>query len=158
METTETDPISPSDAHARRVSARGQDRRDRKSRFHLPERRTGFDRRERYPVTGALRERPATLGLVLLGINALSALDFALTYAQLEAGVSTEANPVMAQLFAQGAGYAWAIKTLVVLAVTISMWAARKYRAVLLLAVLTLVVYATLIIYHIVGMRATGLI
>ena len=98
------------------------------------------------------------LAIVLIAINVLSAIDFALTYLQLKAGVSVEGNPVLAELFAQGAGRAWVFKTLVVLAVTLAMWAGRKHRSMLGLAVGTLVLYVLLMIYHFAGMRAAGLI
>lgn len=115
------------------------------------ERRTGFDRRRRYPITGALRESPATLLVMLVAINMLSALDFVLTNVQLQAGTATEGNPILASLFEQGVGQAWLFKTAVVLAVTIAIWHQRKYRAILNVAVGALIVYLLVIAYHIAG-------
>ena len=134
------------------------DRRAGASRFHFPERRTGFDRRRRYAITGFLRDRPHLLALLLIGVNVLSAVDFALTYLQLQAGVAVEGNPILAELFEQSAGRAWAFKTAVVLAVTLSMWLGRKHRAVLWAAAATFVLYALLVVYHVIGMRAVGLV
>lgn len=132
--------------------------RRQQPRFRLVERRTGFDRRRRYPLTELLRDRPGLLALVLVAINALSALDFALTRIQLDAGVAREGNPVLAALFEQGPTRAWAFKTSVMLLVSIGIWSARKHRSVLLLAIGTLVLYAALVVYHLVGMKMTGLL
>lgn len=155
-------PIAGSEGSAEAEAAmagtrRRQDRREQK-RFHLPERRTGFDRRLRYPFTGALRDDPRLLLGVLVAINVLSALDFALTYAQLQAGVIIEANLLMAGLFTQNPLGAWFFKTGVMLGVSILMWRARKHRAVLLVAIAALAIYLGLTVYHLLGMVATGML
>jgi len=137
---------------------RHNERRARTRHFHFPERRTGFDRRRRYPVTGTLRRSPLILLAVLVAVNVLSALDFAFTYLQLQAGVASEGNPVLAAMFAQNAGSAWLFKTLVVLAVTLGIWHQRKHRKVLAVSIVALVTYFLVIGYHVYGMRATGLL
>lgn len=95
---------------------------------------------------------------MLVVINVLSALDFALTRMQLEAGVASEGNPVLAAMFEQGPGQAWVFKTGVMLLVSIGIWSARKHRSVLLVAIGAFVLYAALIVYHLVGMRASGML
>ena len=144
--------------HTHHLFERRGDRRDGASGFHFPERRTGFDRRRDYAITGFLRDRPHMLAVVLIAINALSAVDFAFTYVQIQAGVSVEGNPLLAEMFAQSVGRAWLFKTVMVGVVTLAMWMGRRHRSILAVAAGTLVFYALLIAYHLIGMRATGLI
>lgn len=132
------------------------DRRCKPSSFHLPERRTGFDRRREYPFTSFLRNRPANLLVVLLAVNTLSGLDFAFTYIQLATGMATEANPMLAELYSQSAVQAWLFKTGVMLIVSLGIWRARKHRAILSVAIASLVLYLFVIGYHIVGMAYSG--
>ena len=113
---------------------RRSERRNGRSRFHLPERRTGFDRRRQYPLTGTLRDNPALILGVLVLINVLSALDFGLTYAELQAGVAAEGNPLLAGLFAAGPSQAWLFKGSVMLVVSLIIWHQRKHRAMLAVA------------------------
>lgn len=134
--------------------ARGIDRRRRAGAWLKFERRSGFDRRREYPVTGRLRDDPHSLLAVLVAINALSALDFLFTSFQLNAGIATEANPILAPLFAGGAFGAWAFKTIVTLAVSLGIWLNRGKRQILMVAVGGLVVYLLVTLYHIVGMAA----
>lgn len=155
-------PLTPTDdaaeVAATMAGTRRREERRSEKRFHLPERRTGFDRRRRYPFTGALRDDARLLLGVLVAINVLSALDFALTYLQLQAGTIVEGNLLLAGLFAQGPFQAWLFKTVVMLGVTLLMWRSRQHRSVLLLAIVTLAGYFALIIYHLLGMTATGLL
>lgn len=131
-------------------SERVGDRRTTR-RFVARDRRTGFDRRRSYPVTGPLRENPRLLLVVLIAVNVLSALDFVLTRAEMSSGIATEGNPVLASLFAQGPGLAWLFKTVVVLAVSVVIWRERHRRAILAVALGALCVYALVIAYHLSG-------
>lgn len=140
--------------HASRDENRRKDRR-RSRRFVLHERRSGFDRRLSYPVTGPLREQPLALFFVLLATNALSAMDFLLTYRQLQLGMAIEANPVLADLFAQGPARAWAFKATLMLMITIGIWIYREHRQVLVVATIGLLIYIGLIAYHITGMSVS---
>lgn len=135
----------------------GLDRRGRRVPLHNPERRTGFDRRRRYPFTGPLRD-DGRLVLTLVLINALSALDFFFTYVQLVAGVAEEGNPVLAELFRQGPGQAWLFKTAVMIVVSLAIWRSRQHRAILSVALGALALYVLLIAYHFAGMAASGLL
>jgi len=137
---------------------RRTERRAGRSGFRLSERRTGFDRREEYPLTGTLRDNPALLFGVLVLINVLSALDFALTYMQLQAGTVTEGNPVLASLFAEGPGQAWIFKAGMMLAVSVVIWHQRKHRAMLSVALIALALYVAVLVYHLAGMTVTRLI
>ncbi len=44
------------------------------------------------------------------------------------------------------------------LGVTLVMWRSRQHRSVLLLAIVTLAGYLALIVYHLLGMTATGIL
>ncbi len=134
------------------------DRRQSQVALKIPERRSGFDRRLPYHVTGHFRDNPSSLLIVLITINVLSLFDFAFTWVQLSAGVSVEANPLLALLYLDNPLAAWLFKTCVVLAVSFAIWHARRYRAILAVALLALTLYLTLFIYHIWGMKVTGLI
>lgn len=134
-----------------------QDRRQKRL-YRFMERRTGFDRRRSYPLTSRLREDPTRLFLLLIVSNGLSALDFLFTLAQLRAGVATEANPVLAELFSQGPVTAWAFKSSVMLLVSLIIWFNRKHRAILSVALIMLAAYTLLVTYHIAVSQALGLI
>ena len=133
--------------------ARGADRRAAR-RFVARDRRTGFDRRKSYPITGALRENPRLLVAVLVAINVLSALDFVLTRTELDSGIASEGNPVLAPLFEQGPGLAWLFKTVIVLGVSVVIWRQRHRRAILSVAIAALAIYALVIAYHLSGILA----
>jgi len=148
---------SPAELAAGR-DARATERRHWPARFHLPERRTGFDRRRRYPMTGSLRDNPLALLGVLVLVNTLSALDFAFTWLQLQAGVAEEGNPVLAGMFAEAPAKAWFFKSGVMLVVSLVIWHQRKRRAMLSVALVALALYIAVLVYHLVGMSMTGLI
>jgi len=137
---------------------RGAGRRERVIALFVPERRTGFDRRRDYPVTGLLRDRPGLLLGVLIAINLLSALDFLATYAEVMAGAAVEANPVLAGMLTEAPAQAWLLKTTVMLLVSIGIWWGRKTRAVLEVAVGALALYVVLTVYHVSGLAASGLL
>lgn len=137
-----------------RKDGRTADRRRRFIPFYAPERRTGFDRRRTYPVTGPLRDRPVALVVLLLAVNGLSLLDFALTMQELAAGIATEGNPVLAPLFAQGPMQAWAFKSALILLVSLGIWQGRRMRAILGVAVFALFTFAAVVGYHLIGISA----
>lgn len=157
MEERKHDQVAPPASIAGQITpgrnVRGGDRRAAR-RFVARDRRSGFDRRRRYPVTGTLREDPRLLLAVLVAINVLSALDFVLTRAEMSAGLATEGNPVLASLFAHGPGLAWLFKTTVVLAVSLVIWRERHRRAIIAVALGALCVYALVIAYHLSGIVA----
>jgi len=142
----------------------GSERRARRERrreggvFLRWERRTGFDRRGVYPITGVLRDSPYVLAGVLVATNVLSVLDFVLTYVELETGVASEGNAVMAWLFAQDPLVAWGFKAAAGVAAALVVWRFRRYRQILAVSVLAFLIYAAVIAYHLVGMRAAGLL
>lgn len=120
------------------------------TRIHWPERRTAFDRRGRsHPLLN-----PAILLAVLLLLNLLSVLDWALTRHELSFGVH-EANPLMAFLFQYGDGIAIAVKVVIMLLVSLAVWRLRRFRRILDFAVTTTVAYAGLLVYHVTGIALT---
>lgn len=138
---------------------RGVERRVRRMSVHLPERRSGFDRR--LPERGRLRvayfgllhgyrRRPRLVAAVIVGFVALGAADFALTLGALRSGAE-EVNPVMAALFDAGVPVAGAFKLGLTLVVAALMWSARRYRRVLEASFLLLALMAALLVYHLVA-------
>jgi hypothetical protein len=87
---------------------RGDDRRVRRTPLWYPERRTGFDRRNRGGWRGRyeaglrdLADRPRTLLLVLATIVVFNLMDYLLTLRVLDAGGS-ELNPSWPACFQSG--------------------------------------------------------
>jgi len=91
---------------------------------------------------------------VLVAVNVLSALDFVLTQAEMDSGIASEGNPVLASLFEQGPGLAWLFKTVIVLGVSVVIWRQRHRRAILSVAIAALAIYALVIAYHLSGILA----
>lgn len=117
------------------IERRTVDRRRGRARFHVPERRTGFDRRDatrrrRDALLAAYRDRTGLIVAVLAAIVALNGADLALTHVALGRG-ATEVNPVMAAWFAAGTAPAALFKLSVGAAVAGGLWALRRYRTAL---------------------------
>lgn len=147
-------PRSSPDGTTRRLrvaAIRGTERRRVPARWALQDRRSGYDRRKRYVLTGALHDNVLTLAVVLIIVNALSLLDFVLTFDAIKLGIAHEGNPVLADLFRESAGRAWIFKTGVMLAVSWGIWRERRRRAVLATAVFSLAAYLALTLYHLTG-------
>lgn len=136
------------------AAPRGRDRRQKIVPLFAPERRSGFDRRREYPLTGPLRDRPLALIVLLAAVNTLSLLDFQLTAYELAQGIATEGNPVMAFLFASGPNSAWLFKTVLVLLVSVGIWRGRRMRPVLGVALFAFLVFSGVLAYHFVGVGA----
>lgn len=137
---------------------RGPDRRQRR-RFVVRERRSGFDRRRghRSGLAAAferpllrLRNDPILLLELLVLVNLFSALDLALTLLALEMG-AVELNPLMDHLLGIGVAPAAAVKVGIVLLATTGLWLLRRYRVALMTAVLIFAIYASLIVFELVG-------
>ena len=81
------------------IESRRADRR-KSPQFTLrwPERRTGFDRRESYPVLSMFRRGGVLLISVLLLLNVMGLIDLSLTSYELTLGAA-EANPLMRMAF-----------------------------------------------------------
>jgi hypothetical protein len=127
------------------------DRRIGQSSLHYPERRSGFDRRLPGGLLHTLRGRPQFLLTLLVGLNVLSAADWALTSRALTHG-ALEANIVMSSLIAFDPLAAAAFKAACVLAVTTTIWLARRYRLILATAVGAIGVYGALMLYQFAGL------
>jgi len=143
------------DSDSSRRVARGDDRRAQRTLLRYPERRTGFDRRSRSGWRGRyeaglreLAERPRTLLLVLATIVVFNLMDYLLTLRVLDAGGS-ELNPVMARLFSIGPEAAALVKLGVAGAVVLGLLALRRYRRTLELAIVALVGFSGLMLYHV---------
>jgi len=140
-----------------RVSTAASERRqaDRRSAHQVtlrwPERRTGFDRREAYPVLRMLRSSGALLLSVLVLLNIMSLIDLSLTSYELALGVA-EGNPVMRMAFDAGPAAVIAVKVGVMLLVSAVIWWLRRYRRILQLSVASVGAYAALLIYHVAGL------
>ena len=150
------------DSHS---NARRGERRRRRVSLVLRERRSGFDRRE--PVTAGhaavtyrnlltgLRDRPGTLWVLLVTVNALNLTDFVLTLNVLAQG-GGEANPIMRSLFALDPAYAGTFKILAVLLTTWLVWRCRRFRRALEAALLMVAIFAAVFFYHIFFLATFG--
>lgn len=134
------------------------DRRSGRGGFRLRERRTGFDRRQAYPVTGSLRDNPVLLATILAATLAMSVLDLELTRLGIAAGVSVEANAVMARLMAQDPLQALLFKLGVASAVVAATWTLRRHRPMLAVAAGGFALYLGIIAYHLMGLTVTGVL
>jgi hypothetical protein len=116
-----------------------------------PERRTGFDRRRTYPVSGVLAADERWFAGVLAMILLLGILDWALSYYALGSLGAAEANPLMRAAFESGPGAALALKVVSLGAVAAGMWWLRRYRSIILLATIAALLHVVLIGYHVTG-------
>ena len=132
------------------MEQRAAERRQQTISLRWPERRTGFDRRGDATVE-VLRDNPNVLLFALALLNLLSILDWRLTALELSLGAS-EANPIMAAFFAVDPAAAGLFKVALMLTVSLIIWRGRRYRRVLELAVLAMMVYTALIVYHLAGL------
>lgn len=133
---------------------KGVDRRQRR-RYRFHDRRSGFDRRVNGVKMGvlkrtliALRDRPTALRRLLIAVNLLNMADFWLTLIALESG-GREANPLLRPLFALSPLWAGVFKVVAVLAATLLVWEARRYRKALIVGLCMLAVFTGLLLYHI---------
>jgi hypothetical protein len=124
------------------------------------DKRTGFDRRAPREAgfkgfildfLVRLRDSRRTLTVLLLTVNALNLIDFALTLNALAIGAS-EANPVMASLFEASPIWAGVFKTAAVALASLLVWEWRRYRKALVAAVAMLAVFTAVFVYHMIGL------
>lgn len=142
------------DSYPRIDRRKGIDRRQRR-RYRFHDRRSGFERRVNDVNVGvltrtliALRDGPTALRRLLIAVNLLNLADFALTLVALESG-GREANPLLRQLFALSPLWAGIFKVVAVLAATLLVWEARRYRKALIAGVCMLVIFTGLLLYHV---------
>jgi hypothetical protein len=135
---------------------RGTDRRVKRSRFHFPERRTGFDRRlvERPGWKGMwdasihkYRDNRTTFLLVLATIVVFNYVDYLLTVRVLRAG-GAELNPLMARLFEISPVVAALAKLGTVGAAVMVLMLLRRYRRTLEASLILLLTFTALMFYH----------
>lgn len=132
----------------------GERRRGRVYRFI--DRRSGFDRRRRYPVLGTMRDHPWLLIVVLALVNALSLIDGLLTAAELAFGLADEGNPVLRSLIDADPLLAVAFKVGIVIVVSVGIWRGRHLRVMLALSLLALAAYAGVLAYHLGFLSGSG--
>ena len=152
--------VMSEELHSSENQRRCADRRQRRVSFVLHERRSGFDRREAGGASGGLtcvlaglRDRPATLWVLLVAVNVLNMADFLLTLNVL-AGGGGEANPILRPLFEASPIYAGLFKFAVVFIVTLIVWRCRRFRRALEAALIMAGVFAVVFFYHIFGLLA----
>ena len=136
----------------------GPDRRANRVSFRYPERRSGFDRRDRSAWQRwllELRERPGLVGAIIVAIVVLSAADLLLTRLLLERGAH-EANPVMARLLEAGLLEAALVKGLITAAVAAGIWALRRYRRIIELSLGLALVFGLLVAYQAAGLAISA--
>ena len=139
---------------------RNGDRRHTR-RLHVPERRTGFDRRVpngRSPVAiyqrilHAYRGRPLAIFLVLVLVTVLNLADLLYTQRALVRG-GIELNPVMRFLFDIHPVWAAVVKASIGMVVVEAIWAFRRFRSALVLSIGAAVGMGALFVYHLVTQR-----
>ena len=127
------------------------ERRAMRASWCWPERRTGFDRRRSYPVSGVVLSDQRFFAALLIFIGVLGFLDWALTYHALTSLGAAEGNPLMRAAFDAGPGAALALKLTSLAAVVAGMWWLRRYRSVIVLAVTAAGLHVVVIGYHVAG-------
>ncbi len=148
------------------VERRQGDRRHHRVSLVWPERRSGFDRRGPAPcasratvafegVLAGLRDRPATLRILLITVNMLNLADYVLTINVLAMG-GGEANPIMRSLFALNPVYAGIFKVVTIFLTSLVIWRFRRYRSALEVALVIAAVFMGVFFYHVLGMIAFG--
>ncbi|MBW6468773.1 MAG: hypothetical protein K0B85_06405 [Coriobacteriia bacterium] len=130
---------------------RDSERRGVRASWHWPERRTGFDRRRSYPLSGLIRSDQRYFAALLVLILVLGVLDWALTYNALTSLGAVEGNPLMRAAYDAGPGAALALKLTSLAAVVAGMWWLRHYRSVIVLAVAAAGLHVVLVGYHVAG-------
>ena len=131
------------------------ERRSTQERFRVVERRGGFDRRGPGGVLVILRDEPFILLGLLILLNLLSAADWALTMHAMQYG-ALEANPLLNALISTNPTQAAIFKAVVILGISVAVWAGRRYRLLLATAVGAVAVYALLMLYHFGGIAIGG--
>lgn len=146
------------------IERRVCDRRQRRQ-FTLRDQRTGFDRRAADSSAGLarvaqntlvrLRDRPRVLLALLIVVNVFNVADFGLTLNALANGF-TEANPLMRWLLDANPVWAGAVKTLLVMLVSLRVWQCKRYRKALIAAAVMLVFFGALFAWHIYCLTLIG--
>jgi len=131
----------------------GTDRRPKKLlSLHLPERRTGFDRRKPRALDRMvyqLAQRPLDIAGLLLIVVSGNMLDAMLTWYSIQIGIATEANPFL-QAFLDGGFLPFlTVKMAITAAIVFAIWFGRRYRLVLILLIALVIVYTSLVSYEI---------
>jgi len=144
------------------IERRKTNRRRNGISLKLWERREGFDRRQNHLNTRSLyhwifrrgashlRNSYYTLVLLLIVFNLLNLADYFFTVKALSAGF-IEGNPIMDKLFSVGPAAAVIFKVSLAVTITAIVWVFRKYRVVLEVSILFILLYMCLIAYHIYG-------
>ncbi len=131
-------------------------KRRRRRVYRFIDRRSGFDRRRRYPVLGTMRDHPLILAIVLVLLNVLSLVDGFFTAVELTLGIAAEGNPVLEAAARRNPLLAVAVKVGVMLLVTAGMWHGRTSRVILGLSVAALALFAAVVAYHAGSLRGLG--
>jgi hypothetical protein len=131
-------------------------RRVRIERF--ADRRGGFDRRRRYPILGAALDNPVLVAVGLVLLNVLSLIDGFYTAVEVGSGVAYEANPILAAAAGQSPFLAVLLKVGMIGTASALIWLNRRRRAVLIVALAGLVLYAGIVLYHRYALGVLGLL
>lgn len=133
------------------------DRRSGRRILHLPERRTGYERRRPSKVLLHLSTNTRLFASLMIGIVVMSAGDWLLTLIALRMG-ATEGNPVLDSLLGVNPAMAGGFKALATAFVVWVMWTQRRYRSIAAVSVAAFLLYFALISYHLGGLAGEGLI
>jgi hypothetical protein len=139
------------------IERSGLDRRSGQRILHLPERRTGYQRRDPSPVLSHLSNNHRLFASLMVGIVIMSAGDWLLTLIALRMG-AVEGNPVLDSLLSMNPIAAAGFKAVLTLLVVSLMWTQRKYRSIAAVSLAAFLLYFALISYHLGGLAGAGLI
>jgi hypothetical protein len=139
----------------------GGDRRSSRSTLHFPERRSGFDRRES-DTAGPIRtayhrlvrdisDSPGKTAVLMGSIVGLNVADILFTFHALGRGLE-ELNPVMAELLGAGHGVAAIVKIGVTSVLAATGWWFRRFRRVIVAALLVFALMSLLTLYHLLNL------
>ncbi len=127
---------------------RRRDQRRKRRLYRFIDRRHGFDRRRRYPLTGTMRDHPVVLVFALVLLNALSIADGLFTAIEVTHGIAREGNPVLVAAGRHHPLLAVAVKLGGMLVATAVIWHGRRRRIMLSLALAALYFFTGLVAYH----------
>jgi len=105
-----------------------------------------------------MRDQPWLLLGVLVAVNVLSLVDGLLTAAELQSGIASEANPVLARIFATSPYAALLFKVVLIALVSLVIWRQRRYRIVLVVSLAALALFTAVVAYHLGNLHGYGFI
>lgn len=134
-------------------------RRHKGLSLHFPERRSGYDRRDRGRFAEFVRSisfKPGRAALLAGLLSGCNLLDIVMTLWIVSSGVGIEGNPMMAALLGQGSATFVVTKVVLVSGAALIWWWLRRYRSVAEALLVSATLYLGLVIYEVAGIVIFG--